>query len=655
MPDMIRSARPKRSPVPVRLMLAALGLSLFAIPLVAQTPPPPPVRTPFGDVPANDPRKEIIQTVLDSRATTTGLMTEAMWRAGAFHMAWQRVGQYFPQRASFTTAREHFLTHFFNPLGYQELEIFDSDYLRMCVRNRTTFTREGVVGAYRGMREGDAAGAASFSRKFGALEPYFRDEASKERLRDMIGGELFDHLLDSLRREGYHMFAGALIHEGMHALMDDPARVAAIQEQYKSCQLPVQWDELRAYMAEINYHARFYNWAVGDIFASWRQIENLLKQLEALRKKPKPLSEADKEKLEEIKAKIKAYIALIRLRMREIETSAERMRGLMGNFRQEHLKPNAPAKDQDMIKSVAAAVTNFVTAVGQELQRQELLLKGLEEYLDLWNRWAGCELKTPPERKIVDDILRRAKGARWPAPPIAQAEELRKRGEKEIGKLGYQLGGASSDPAGTSAGGSAPGASGTGRSFTLSAFYLGTKPSLGALNDYIDYLNATWEGDLPAFGMEHGYGVGLGWRFSPAFEAGLSFERTSAAVSGRLGASSYESTHSVNAYGIYLAVRSPELLPAVRLMAQAGAFYADARYAETENDFVTAGRDGALGWRVSAGAEVELSERLFASLFGGYRQATLDGFDASFFMPGSPPVRLEFSGPTIQAGLSFRF
>jgi hypothetical protein len=163
MPNMIRSARPKRAPVPVRRKLAALGLFLFAIRLVAQTPPPPPVRTPFENVPPSDPRREIIQTVLDSPGYTTGLMTEAMWRAGDFHGAWQRVGQFFTQRVSFTTARDQFLTHFFNPLGYQELEIFDSDYLRMCVGNRLTFTREGVVGAYRGMREGDAAGAASFS------------------------------------------------------------------------------------------------------------------------------------------------------------------------------------------------------------------------------------------------------------------------------------------------------------------------------------------------------------------------------------------------------------------------------------------------------------------------------------------------------------
>ncbi len=630
----------------VRRALAALLLLSIGLPLAAQDPPPPPppVRTPLGNVPANEPRREILQAVLGSNTYTTGVMTEGMWKAGDFHMAWQRVGQYFPQRAHFTTAREHFLTHFFNPLGYQELEIFDSDYLRMCVQNRLTFTREGVVGGYQGMRANDPAGAGSFSRKLGALEPYFHDEASKERLRDMIGGELFDHLLDSLRREGYHMFAGALLHEGMHALMDDPGRVAAIQEEYKSCKLPVQWDELRAYMAEINYHARFYNWAVGDILAGWRQIENLLKQLEALRKKPKPLTEAQKEEIEKIKAKIKAYIALIRLRMREIEASAQRMQGLMDGFRQEHLKPTAPAREQNMVKSIAAAVTNFVTAVGQELQRQEALLKGLEEYLDLWNRWASCELDTPPPKKIADDILKKGKGAKWPAPPIAQAEEIRKKAEKEIVKFGYQIGGAPSGP------------SGGRRNFSLSAQYLGTSPSLNALNGYIDYLNETWDGDVPAFGWEHGFSLGIGWRFSPLLEAGLTFERTSGSVSGTLALSgSFDSAHSLNAYGVYLAAHGSELLPAVRLAAQAGVFYADARYTETENAFVTSGRDQGVGWRVAAGPEIGLAGGMSLSLLGGYRQATLDDLGVSFFMPGSPPVRLEFSGLTVQAGLSFRF
>ena len=645
---------------PVRPALAGLLIFLAALPMILAAqdpPPPPPVRTPYGDAPANDPRREIIQTVLGSEGLTTGLMTEAGWKAAGFHMPWQRAGQYFPQAAYFTTSREHFLTHFFNPRGFQEIEIFDSDYLRRCVQNRGTFTREGVVGGYGRMRGDDPGGAAEFSRKLGALEPYFRDEASKEKLRGMVGDGLFDRLLKELREEGYHMFAGALIHEGTHALMDDPAKVAAIQEQYKSCKLSVQWDELRAYMAEISYHARFTNWAVGDILSSWKQIENLLKQLEKLRAKPKPLSQADKDALEAIKAKIKAYIALIRLRMREIGESARRMQGLMGNFRQEHLKPTAPAQDRGKIDAIAVAVTNFVTAAGQEIQRQELLLQGLEQVLDLWNRWAACEFKSPPDRKIADEILKKGKGARWPSPPLQQAEELRKRGEKEVVKFEAPLGGAPPGGAGSPAGTTGRGTPGSGRNFTLSTYYLGASPSMNALNDYLEYLNETWDGDIPAFGWEHGFGAAFGYRFSPALEAGLTFERTSARVSGTLVATggAYLSEHSFNGYGIYLAARTPDLLPAVRLAARAGVMYCDARYTETESGFVTAGRDNAIGWSVAAGPEVELGGSLSLSLLGGYRGAALDGFDVPFFMPGDPPARLEFSGFTVQAGLSFRF
>lgn len=428
------------------ILCAALLLLSIALPLAGrqtaaqpaapqENEPPPPVRTPFGDVPASDPRREIIQTVLDSKGLTTGLMTESAWKAADFRMPWQRAGQHFPQAAYFTTAREHFLTHFFNPRGFQEIEIFDSDYLRRCVQNRGTFTREGVVGAYQNLMANDPAGAAWFSRRLGVLEPTFRDEASKEKLRGMVGGELFDRLLNELREEGYHMFAGALIHEGTHAMMDDPAKVAAIQEEYKAGKLAVQWDELRAYMAEFSYHARFTNWAVGDILSSWEQIENLLKQLEKLRANPKPLSQADKDLLEAIKAKNMATIALIRLRMLEIEESARRMQGLMRNFRQDHLKPTAPAPDRGKIDTIAVAVTNFVTAAGQEIRRQELLLQGLEQVLDLWNRWASGELRSPPAKRTAGAILSRAKSARWPAPPLRQAEELRKRGEKEIVKF----------------------------------------------------------------------------------------------------------------------------------------------------------------------------------------------------------------------------
>jgi len=53
--------------------------------------------------------------------------------------------------------------------------------------------------------------------------------------------------------------------------------------------------------------------------------------------------------------------------------------------------------------------------------------------------------------------------------------------------------------------------------------------------------------------------------------------------------------------------------------------------------------------------EVGLAGGLSLNILGGYRSADFDGFGVSFFMPGSPPVRLAFGGAFTQAGLSFRF
>ncbi len=597
-----------KADIRVRIFLAAaiLGTALGAAGQQPAAQAPQPQRTLFSEIPPDDAKRQIIQSVLSSSfySMRSGF-SSSEWTTGHYGGAWERAGQYFPNHVYYTSSQQHFMTHFFNPNGKLEMQIFDSAYLRLCVANQRTFTGSGVVGSYQGMLANDPGAAAAFQQKLGHLEAYFRTEGDKGRLKAMIGDKLFDRLLDELRRENHHMFAGALMHEGMHAEMDDDALVAAIQNEYSSCKLPVQWDELRAYMSEINYHSRFYNWAVNDSFASWREIDGLLRELEAWRKRPKPLSEADKQKIEAIKAKIKAYIALIRLRMREIWQSAQRMQGLMDSFRQDHLKPNAPAGHQDTVRAVAVAVADFVLRVGQEIQRQELLLRELESYLDLWNKWASCQNPSPPPAATAQDIIKRVRATRWPAPPSRQAEDLRKKAEEEIGKIPGSLPGPRPEQPGgrTGEGGRGRGAGGSGRNFTLSVSYLGTWPSLGALNGYIGYLDLAWNGDVPAFGWEHGFGFAAGWRFAPAFEAGIAFDRAGASVSGTLEAvgSRYTSAHAVSSWGIYVLLRGPEIAPSLRPAARVGLAYVQARYRETENDASESGRDGAIGPFLSRG------------------------------------------------------
>jgi hypothetical protein len=629
--------------------MAAALLSAFLSPpaQAAQQPQsgPKPQRILFREIGPSDPKRDVIQNVLDSSfySMRSGF-SSSEWTSGHYGGAWERARQYFPNHVYYNPSQQYFMTHFFNPNGKLEMEIFDSDYLRMCVANRGTFTSRGIVASYRTMLGADPQAAADFARKLGELEPYFRDESAKDRLKQMIGERLFDRLLGELRRENYHMFAGALLHEGMHAKMDDDKLVRAIQDEYKGCKLPVQWDELRAYMSEINYHSKFYTWAVGDMAASWRAIDSQLRELEAWRKRPKPLSAADRAKIEAIKARIKAYIALIRLRMREIWQSANRIKGLVLSFQQDYLKPAAPAEHREMLERLLVAVTDFCGRVGDEIMRQEVMLRDLEQQLNLWNKWAACELPSPPPPEVAADIIKRAKGTTWPVPPGDQAENIRKKAEREIGKVPGSL---------------QPGLrrSGSGNlGFMFSAAYIGAAPSMNAQNGYLDYLNQVWDGDLPAFGWEHGFGFGFGRRLSPSFEVGLAFERSSAGVSGNLRAvgSLYVSTHSLTSYGPYLAWRGPKIAPAWRITALASLAWCSVRYRETENGSGAGASDGGLKWMLLLGPEFEVATRLSFSLTAGYRQASLDGFDANFYMPGSPPVRLEFTGFTVRAGLALR-
>ena len=416
---------------PVILFCIAF-LSIAILPLSVQANE----RTLFRNLPRNDPKREIIQTILgSSRYSMKSRFTRKEWTSGHYGGAWQRARQYFPNRMYYTESQEYFMTHGFSPKGKLYMEVFNSAFMKSCSQNRNTFTNQNIVGSYNQMRSsGNEQAVREFQEKLGQLESYFRDEASKNRLRKMLGTALYNQLLKELREENYHMFAGALMHEGMHAKMDDAGTVARIQNEFKSCKLPVQWDEQRAYMAEINYHSRYYFWAVNNINFHWSKIAQYLADLERFRNKPKPLSEADKEKIEQIKAKIKAHIALIRLRLREIQQSAQRMSSLVGNFKKEYVKSNAPGDARSMIDKLAASILSFVNQVGQTIQNTELILRDLEQLLKLWNDWAACHIDEPPDKSSGTDIVKRARGTSWPSPPVKDIEEIKKKAEEEIVK-----------------------------------------------------------------------------------------------------------------------------------------------------------------------------------------------------------------------------
>ena len=622
----------------VLIGMVALSIALLSLPTRANQ------KTPFNELPVNDPKRVIIQTILRSpQYSMRSRFSPQEWRSGHYGGAWERARQYFPNNMFFVESDEYFMTHGFSAKGRLFIEVYNSAYLQSCVENYQTFQDRNIVNSYNQMlASGNDEAVRSFQEKMGQLESYFRDEASKNHLKKMLGTALYNQLLKELREENYHMFAAALLHEGMHAKMDDDKTVARIQNEYNACTLPVQWDELRAYMAEVNYHSQFYSWAVNNIFANWGQIAKYLGQLEKFRNKPKPLSEQDKEKIEEIKAKIKAHIALIRLRMRELWQSVQRMNSLLGHFKTDYIKDNAPAETRDMIDKLAMDIANFVTQVSTAIQNYEQMLRDLEQVLKLWNEWADCTRPDPPDKDVIDDIVKRGRGFRWPAPPVKQVQDIRKKADDEIVK-NYGV-----DPAGRPE---------FMQGLTISGGFQVSSVSMKTINNYIDFLNITWLGDVAGFDWNTGFRVSLGWRFSPHIEVGAAFERQEASTSGRLvlPMSQYTSEHILSMYGIYITGMTREVVPRLRLTGQFGLGYYVATYRETEDSFVTEGDDTTIGWSAAAGMDYALSTNFSLTLQTGYRSATLDDFGVSFFMPESPPAKLEFSGPYGQIGLSIRF
>ncbi len=277
--------------------------------------------------------------------------------------------------------------------------------------------------------------AAAFRDKTGRLEVYFRDEKANRRLRKALGDPLYLRLIEELREEDYHMLAGGLMHEGLHAGMDD-ALVARVQAEFAAGRRSVQWDEMRAFMAEIGYHGAFCRWAVEDIAGQWRQIEGLLGDLEKLRKKPALSAEADEARFEQTRVRAWTFATLVRLRMRELWQSARRTEDLSGSFKKDYVRDTAPPDLEELLSKLEHDAAGFVAASGEAIRATELAARSLEEVLDMWGAWASGRRPFPPPVTDSQAIFRQVNDIGWPdpAPAAAGAAALMKRAGEALEK-----------------------------------------------------------------------------------------------------------------------------------------------------------------------------------------------------------------------------
>ena len=580
-------------------------------------------------------------------------MTGREYNKGKYSRAWSKVRQYYPNRFMFIQSDEYFMTHGLYK-GRMCMEVYNSGILQGIIKNQKMFNPNNIVREYNNIRN-NASAKEEFEEKMGRLSSYFENEASHRQLYRYLGRNLYNRLMSALREENTHLLTGALIHEGMHALLTD-AQTANIQNDFRNGYLSMELNELRSYMAEIIYHCEYCNQAKEDIDSYWNDISNLIKELEAMRhEKPPVVTEKEKEEIEKIKAKIKAHIAMIRVRLREIKESAKRMDDLMKHYRQNYIRNISQEKDKidadlklkDNFNAMAVAVSAFRQAADKYAAEVEKGLKELENILDEWNKWADCTIKEPPPEKNTTALIDSTSTRPFPDTPVNTAKEIKEKAEKEIGRIYSIL----EDGTGTGT----PGEDFSRFSLTGGVGYAGTSPS--ELNDYYDYLNTTWNGDIAHINNGFSYALGINYYFLRNVGLGVGFENITISTEGILQTydSRYTNENKVNGIIISLNLRSGAPDKGFSLVGSVGAGQYFSDYYESEDDYVTEGTDNVTGLKASGGIQYSISSFIGIRAEVGYRSLNADSHDATFFLPGDPPASVDYSGVTgeIKAVISF--
>lgn len=416
---------------PGKLAGRALSLIVCLIAAVAVPARPAAERILFENMARNDPVREVVQTVLGSKSLSPRrLFSPEEWSEGGYGAAWERARTYFPGQTFLVRPGTYFMTHGFDADGRLFMEIHESPYLTLCVENRRTFAPAAIVEEYARMRA--AAGgreAAGFRDKMGVLEAGFLDDKAHRDLRKALGEPLYLRLLEELREENSHMLAAGLVHEGMHAELDE-AVAARLQAGFKAAARAVQWDELRAFTAEIGCHIRFSGREAEETKASWARTGALLGELERFRRTSRLPSGSALARFDRVRSQISAYAALIRRGSRVTWQSARRIQELATGFRKDYVKGGVPADLEGTLAGLENEAAGFVTAAGEAIQSTELVLRSLEQVLETWGAWGAGRRPFPPPVTDSRAVVKRAGEIRWPAlDPAAAASLMRRAGQ----------------------------------------------------------------------------------------------------------------------------------------------------------------------------------------------------------------------------------
>ena len=232
------------------------------------------------------------------------------------------------------------------------MEIHESAYLTLCVGNwhdlHARRHRRGIRPDAHGAGRPRGGGLPGEGRDGSSLSS--ATKPAQRGLRKALGDNLYLRLLEQLREEDYHMLAGGLMHEGMHAGLDDTL-VARLQAEFASRQerRPVGRDEVLHGRDRLprgvqplgrGRHRR----TIGVRSSARSAISRVCARSRASNAGP------DLARFERTRARIWAFAALLRLRMREIWQSARRMQDLAEGFQEDYVEGRSAGRYRGAVR-----------------------------------------------------------------------------------------------------------------------------------------------------------------------------------------------------------------------------------------------------------------------------------------------------------------
>lgn len=184
-----------------------------------------------------------------------------------------------------------------------------------------------------------------------------------------------------------------------------------------------------------------------------------------------------------------------------------------------------------------------------------------------------------------------------------------------------------------------------------------TWPAMSDLDNYISWINNTWNGTVSRRTASYGFSGGVTYMIDNNLGVGIDYETLSCNASGTTmgGANNLDLRTSMEGVsGIFL-IKYPEVMKNLSVTGEFGIGYYEGEYAETENGWSLRGDDSSVGCRMAARLEYCFDENLSFTLNGGYRFLEFDDFGINFVSPGNPPVELDYSGWFMGIGILYRW